>query len=472
MASNLFKKYIWLVDTIRSMGPISFADINERWQRSILSDGKQMALRTFHNHREAIEDLFDIRIACDTRTNCYYVANSDYLRRENIANWLLDNFAICNTLHEAKSLHERILVEDIPSAKGFLTHILEAMRENRQIVVSYQPFYGETPFDLTLRPLFVKLYARRWYLYADKPNDPKIKLYALDRMQEVRLTTVKFTPPADLDPQGYLSAAFGVAVYEDIKPCKILIRAYWEGIKYLRTLPLHASQKEVKTTEEYSDFEYWAAPTCEFYRAVLAHHITIQVLSPLSVRNHLASLLESLNNYYSKPIKSLIFLDFNGVLNTEKYIEKLKEAGESESDQYGYLFDPESVANLAKIIDATGASVVISSEWRLEGIDHMEALWRDRKLPGSLIGITERCWRAEDYLPEVAAELEGTEQLIGTGNEIKMWLLEHAPQNCPYVIIDDEEDILSEQRPHFLKTDPRHGITEEGVNKAIEILNH
>lgn len=46
------------------------------------------------------------------------------------------------------------------------------------------------------------------------------------------------------------------------------------------------------------------------------------------------------------------------------------------------------------------------------------------------------------------------------------------PQNCPYVIIDDEEDILSEQRPHFLKTDPRHGITEEDVNKAIEILNH
>lgn len=178
MASDLFKKYIWLADTIRRAGPIAFAEINERWQRSTLSNEKRLALRTFHNHREAIEELFGICIACDERTNRYYIANSDDLQRDSMANWLLDSFSVSNMLRETQLLRSRILVENIPSSKSFLTDILEAMRENRQIGVTYQPFYGDTPFELTLRPLFVKLYERRWYLYADKPYEAKIKLYA------------------------------------------------------------------------------------------------------------------------------------------------------------------------------------------------------------------------------------------------------------------------------------------------------
>ena len=173
MASDLFKKYIWLADTIRRAGPITFAEINERWQRSTLSGGKRLALRTFHNHREAIEELFGIRIACDDRTNRYYITNSDDLQRDSMANWLLDSFSVSNMLRETQSLRDRILVENIPSAKSFLIDILEAMRENRQIGVTYQPFYGDTPFELTLRPLFVKLYERRWYLYADKPHEDR-----------------------------------------------------------------------------------------------------------------------------------------------------------------------------------------------------------------------------------------------------------------------------------------------------------
>ena len=213
MASDLFKKYIWLADTIRRAGSITFAEINERWQRSTLSGGKRFALRTFHNHREAIEELFGIRIACDERTNRYYITDSDDLQRDSMANWLLDSFSVSNMLRDTQSLRSRILIENIPSSKSFLTYILEAMRENRQIGVTYQPFYGDTPFELTLRPLFVKLYERRWYLYADKPHEAKIKLYALDRMQAVRVNEKRFTPPAALGPGGYLAGALRVGVY-------------------------------------------------------------------------------------------------------------------------------------------------------------------------------------------------------------------------------------------------------------------
>ena len=202
MASNLFKMYIWLADTIHRYGPITLAEIRARWQHSALYDGRPLARRTFHTHRDAVEELFDISIVCDERTNRYSIANSGDLNPHNITNWLLDTFAVGQSLREARTLHNRVLVEEVPSARGHLPELLDAMRENRQVVVTYQPFTGDEAFDLRLRPLFVKLRDRRWYLYADKPDNAKIKLYALDRMVKIRVTDDRFTPPEELDPAG------------------------------------------------------------------------------------------------------------------------------------------------------------------------------------------------------------------------------------------------------------------------------
>ena len=301
MASNLFKRYIWLADTIHRYGPITLAEIRARWQRSALYDGRPLARRTFHSHRDAVEELFDISIVCDERTNRYSIANSEDLNSHNITNWLLDSFAVGQSLREARTLHNRVLVEEVPSARGHLPELLDAMRENRQVVVTYQPFTGDEAFDLRLRPLFVKLRDRRWYLYADKPDNAKIKLYALDRMVKIRVTDDRFTPPEGLDPAGYLSGAFGVAVYDDIRPCTIRVRVSGDGVKYLRTLPLHASQQEIETHDDYAIFEFHVAPTPEFYQAMLNCHGNFEVLSPGHVREEMRRIIDGLHVLYCRP---------------------------------------------------------------------------------------------------------------------------------------------------------------------------
>lgn len=298
MASDLFKKYIWLVDTVYQHGPISFAEINRRWQRSTLCNGADIALRTFHNHREAVEELFHIRIACDDRTNRYYIENGDALGSNSIANWLLNSFSISNLLLESQALAGRVLVEEIPSSRLHLTELLSAMRENRRVQIRYQSFRSDTASDVLLQPLFVKLYERRWYLYADKADDPQIKLYALDRMQSVVITDERFKMPADFDPEAYLSGVFGVTVYKEIKPCTIRLRAYGESVRYLRTLPLHASQQEVETAPDSSVFEYFVAPTHDFYRAILSHHKQVEILSPTAVQEQIENYILDLFDRY------------------------------------------------------------------------------------------------------------------------------------------------------------------------------
>ena len=89
MTSDLFDKYIWLVDTIYRAEKITFEEINERWLlRSRLSEGENIPLRTFHNWRKAIEQIFDININCNRKAGYYY-----YI--ENIGSGIICNMLFC-----------------------------------------------------------------------------------------------------------------------------------------------------------------------------------------------------------------------------------------------------------------------------------------------------------------------------------------------------------------------------------------
>lgn len=472
MASNLCKRYIWLADTIHRYGPITLAEIRARWQRSSLYDGRPLARRTFHTHRDAVEELFDLSIVCDERTNRYSIANSEDLNAHNLTNWLLDTFAVGQSLREARSLHNRVLVEEVPSARGHLPELLDAMRENRLVIVTYQPFTGDEAFDLRLRPLFVKLRDRRWYLYADKPGNAKVKLYALDRMVKIRVTDDRFTPPEELDPAGYLAGAFGVAVYDDIRPCTIRVRVAGDGVKYLRTLPLHASQREIETHDDYAVFEFHVAPTPEFCQAMLNVHGNFEVLSPLHVREEMRRIIGRLGALYDHNGPKVIFLDFDGVVNSERNITYLRKAGLPVSDRYGYLFDPDAVDNLRRIVDATGAAVVITSSWRLEGLERMEAMWHERELPGFILGATDRMAPGAEwpFSGQTTADPAAMAR-AAKGEEILNWLNNQPRQGCSYVIFDDEAEFLPEQIPHFIRTNPYTGITRTDAERAIAILN-
>lgn len=169
-------------------------------------------------------------------------------------------------------------------------------------------------------------------------------------------------------------------------------------------------------------------------------------------------------------MKKVIFLDFDGVLNTEKYQSELRSSGKNGWDDFGQLFDPEAVENLKMVLDAVpGVLLVINSSWKLEGLNTMKAMWKARELPGSIHSVTP------DYVPDLLnIDLDNYENialLSGKGNEVKQWLEENAPEGCQYVIFDDMPDFLPEQEEHLVCTDPREGITVEDAVAAIKILS-
>ena len=165
-------------------------------------------------------------------------------------------------------------------------------------------------------------------------------------------------------------------------------------------------------------------------------------------------------------MKKIIFLDIDGVINTKEWHSKMTK--DTPKDEYGYAFDPIAVANLAHIIDKTGADIVISSSWKFYGVPKLREMWKKRNLPGTILDITPNTISDEMLLN---ANLDEFQLGVCRGNEIKEWLSRHEDIISNYVIIDDVDDMLSEQEDHVVLTESLIGITEWDAEKAIKILN-
>ena len=172
----------------------------------------------------------------------------------------------------------------------------------------------------------------------------------------------------------------------------------------------------------------------------------------------------------AKKLSKIIFLDFDGVLNTEYHQRQLQFEGKIWQDKHGASFDPEAVKQLQAIVDKTHADIVIESSWKYLGLEAMQDMWKDRQLPGKVIGITPSAI-SDNILLSTDLDVLDSSMLHCKGAEIASWLHENNMQEVPYVIIDDEYAILESQLPHFILTNPYDGLTEELAMRAINILN-
>lgn len=288
MTKDLFDKYIWLVDTIHRAGRITLDGINDRWLRSKFSEGDRIPLRTFHNWRKAIEQVFDIIIECDRRDGyVYYIENADDMGKGSVRSWLLNTFTVNNLINESYYLKRRILFEDIPSGRQYLTPVIEAMRDSVEIRIVHQSFWRNAPEGYTVRPYCVKVFKQRWYVVGYCIEREAMRIFSLDRIIGLEVTGNQFSYPKDFDPEAYFADSYGITV-ADMPAETIRIKVFGANSKYVRALPLHHSQCEVETCDDYAVFEYRMIPTIELKQEILSRGQFMEVLSPQSFRDEIA----------------------------------------------------------------------------------------------------------------------------------------------------------------------------------------
>lgn len=264
MAINQLNKYVWLVETIhraKKRGGITLKEIQSRWSDSDLSEGTELSRRTFINNIHSIEELFEINIECGSGYR-YNIEYGDCFDEGSTRSWMLNAF----------SLHA--------------------------IFISYYSYNSEKYYEFDIHPYFVKAFKKRWYVVAYSPGTDDIRCYALDRMENVIISDKVFKMPKDLEPAEYFKDCFGIINNEDSEVQKVVLKVDAFQSNYIRNLPLHESQKEMKRTDEYSIFEYHLKPEFDFEQEIFSNMDTMEVLEPQWLREEVSERLRNLAKKY------------------------------------------------------------------------------------------------------------------------------------------------------------------------------
>lgn len=148
----------------------------------------------------------------------------------------------------------------------------------------------------------------------------------------------------------------------------------------------------------------------------------------------------------------VIFLDIDGVLNNSTFWHE-QHTKDPEKAEWGTMnetgWDPESIRCLNEIVDRTGATIIVSSTWRLRYSECVGCLTR--------AGINHPGGRTPSHHHGIR------------GDEIKEWLDNH-PEVETFVILDDDSDMREDQKPFFVQTSWKNGLQKEHVDRAVNIL--
>lgn len=296
MVTELLQKYIWLVQTFVRAGEtgLTLGELSDKWERRFDSPYSR---RTFNNHREAVEEVFGIRIRCNRSTNSYYIGYSEDVSDSDAETaWLINTFTVNNMLSLGKErLSGRVAVEDIPSGHMHLTAIMEAMTDSNEIVIGYQKYTNDEVSGYTIRPYAVKESARRWYVVGYCVEKEQVRIYGLDRVKSLEVKEKRFRMPADFDVDEMFATAFGPYIPEG-PGCTVRFRAFGNEAKFIRDLPLHPSQKEVGSDS--GIFEIFACPNRAMIMEFCKHGNRIEVLSPSDVREAVAQEFRGATHLY------------------------------------------------------------------------------------------------------------------------------------------------------------------------------
>jgi len=307
-------RMFWLLDIIVTHGPISLKDINKRWLRRNESLGLEIDRQAFIREKVMIEDLFDIEIVLVGR-NKYKVQDPLHSINRSLQNHMLANIHESNFMTSFRKLGSLISIPAVYKGSEYLSLIGEALTEGTLLKVTYHK-YDADPYETELEPYCLKLFNRRWYLFAKKVGEDKIKCFSLDRVKSMDVTDVPYYRDPTFDPDAFFGNYFGVYV-GGVQAEDVLIRTTKMSMKFLTDLPLHGSQRMIEKTDadkllqsygiEYKDredheyyFKFHIAPTPDFENELLRLCENCEILYPVwfreKVRDRLQKATDIMNN--------------------------------------------------------------------------------------------------------------------------------------------------------------------------------
>lgn len=295
------KKCLYLINLLERKGALTLKEINDYYQYSSLYEGDEIQARTFTRYKDYIAETFPCYIEYNPRTGKYELHRhrAIYGEDDSLYDYLLSAYHIEGMTELALKHRDKIILSEAPTGVGNVQIILEAIDQGKGIECEYYSFNHKTVKHQLLIPYFLRTWEQRWYLAAEPDNHHHgISIFALERMDNIRLTDQKMQPSNDVTADEYWEGSFGVNHSDNQVPERIVIKVYGSQVNYVRALPIHESQKELESNEDYTLFEYHIVPCYNLYQQLLWHREKLEVVEPIQMREEMAKIVRDMTVLY------------------------------------------------------------------------------------------------------------------------------------------------------------------------------
>lgn len=282
---DFLKRYHLIIKRLEK-SPASYEQINRFLEdKSNVKAGVSYAIskRTLQRDIKDISRLFNIDIVNEKREDNRYSIYSKLEENDN-SQRLLEAYELTRIIESATHFEKYVLPEK--RKQSGLEHFFELLHavKNKQVVsVTYKKFSEETSYTRTLHPLALKEFKERWYLIAVDPKDNLIKSFGLDRISGIDVKKAKIREIREVDVAKFFNDYFGIITDADAKPETIVLTASKLHGHYIRSYPLHHSQKVLQETTDQVVFALNLVPTYDFIMELLSYGKEVCVKSPESL---------------------------------------------------------------------------------------------------------------------------------------------------------------------------------------------
>jgi proteasome accessory factor B len=291
---QFLKRYSLIINKLRKKAS-SFEEIQKYLAEQSINEEEnyEISIRTFQREIKEIASTHGIEIAYNRSQGVYEIV---YDGNEERNERLIENFEIIDALKISTNLSSHLILEKRrPLGTNNMNYLIHAVKNRNEISFSYSKYWTRDLVDTErkVQPLALKEARYRWYLIAKDLKDNRIKTFGLDRINNLEMTNSKFEFPKNFNPEEAFRHSFGIINAENKPPQKIVLSFSFEQGKYIKSLPLHHSQKELINDEKEYHIELLLHPTYDFIMELLSIGPEVKVLEPESLKKEMIQKLEA-----------------------------------------------------------------------------------------------------------------------------------------------------------------------------------
>lgn len=285
-------RYLFIIRKLRNSKMVTFDEISDfiEFEFDLLGDKQGLSRRTFQRDLNEIRTIFNIDIQCNSKGE-YYI-NED--ENTDFNNRILEGFDLFNALGSIQKKSSFVLLEErCPLGTEHIYGLLHAIQNCFIVKFTHTKYWEDKITKRTIKPFALKESKGRWYILAEDLGDRKVKTFGLDRISNLDITQKTFSHPVDFSPESYFKDCFGIITDETIPVEEIVLSFTEVQARYIRSFPLHHTQKELEAINGEYTIQLKLRPSIDFIMEVLSHGDRVRIAQPASLKKEIQKILQN-----------------------------------------------------------------------------------------------------------------------------------------------------------------------------------